>query len=73
MEAIVTIVASDELSELKLAELIGRKGTIKELCYGQFQSKPRGAWVELIGAPYLNEQEWYIPVKSISYDDTENR
>lgn len=73
MEAIVTIVASDELSELKLAELIGRKGIIKELCYSEFQSKPRGAWIELNGAPYLNEQEWYIPINSISYDDTENR
>lgn len=72
-QQIITITESDELSELRLAELVGRKGIIKDLCYSEFASRPRGAWIELIGAPYLDEQEWYIPAISISYDDTENR
>ncbi len=69
MEQIITIVASEELSELKLSELVGRKGIVKELRYHPFGSRPRGAWIELIGEPYLDEQEWYIPEKSIMQDD----
>lgn len=63
---IVTIVASDELSEIKLTDLIGRKGKIVEVLYCKDGHTVRGAWVELLGEPYLNEQEWYIPSKSIA-------
>lgn len=62
---IVTIAASEELSEMKLNDLIGRKGKVAEVLYCKDGRTVRGAWVELLGKPYLNEQEWYIPNKSI--------
>lgn len=62
---IVTIAASDDLSELKLNNLIGRKGKVVEVLYCNDRHTVRGVWVELLGEPYLNEQEWYIPSKSI--------
>ena len=62
---IVTIAASDELSELRLTDLIGRKGKVIEVLYKKDGTTVRGAWLELLGEPYLNEQEWYIPSKSI--------
>lgn len=62
----ITIAASGELSELKLNSLIGRKGKVTEVLYCKDGHTVRGAWVVLEGAPYLNEQEWYIPAKSIS-------
>ena len=62
---IVTIAASDELSEIKLTDLIGRKGKLVEVLSCKDGNTIRGAWVELIGEPYMNEQEWYIPSKSI--------
>lgn len=62
---IITIVASEELAELNLNSLIGRTGEITEVCYHKDGRTVRGAWVALHGEPYLNEHEWYIPVKSI--------
>ena len=60
----VTIIPSVTLTEIKLEDLIGREGNIVELCYRK-DGGIRGAWVILIGAPYLNEQEWYVPVDSL--------
>lgn len=65
----VTIVASDELSELRLMDLVGRQGLIKETSYNHDGTVVRGVWVELFGDPYLNEKEWYIPIKSIQNDN----
>lgn len=62
---IVTIIPSVTLTETRLEDLIGREGTIVELCYRK-DGTIRGAWISLIGDPYLDEQEWYIPSNSIS-------
>lgn len=59
----VTIIPSVTLTETKLDDLIGREGTIVELCYRK-DGTVRGAWVSLIGEPYQGEQEWYIPSNS---------
>lgn len=61
----VTIKACKELSDLKLDALVGAKGKISEVHYHKDGSAVKGVWVELLGGPYLNEKEWYIPIKAI--------
>ena len=61
----VTIIPSVTLKETKLEDLIGREGTIVELCYRK-DGSVRGAWIELEGEPYLDEQEWFIPENSFT-------
>lgn len=61
----VTIISSDELSEMKLEDLAGRRGNIVEPIYDKTTGVIRGAWVELDGEPYLQEQEWFIPITSL--------
>lgn len=61
----VTIISSPELSEMQLKNLVGRQGNIVEPLYDQTTGAIRGAWVELIGESYLQEQEWYIPITSL--------
>lgn len=66
MDDIITIIASEELTEMKLDDLIGRKGRVVEVLYSRHNRLAvRGMIIELTGEPYLNEQEWYIPIKSI--------
>lgn len=60
----VAIVPSVTLTEARLEDLIGRTGTIVELCY-RADGTVRGAWIALDGDPYLEEQEWYIPINSL--------
>lgn len=60
----ISIIPSRTLSELRLDELIGREGFVVERHYhkdGSFS----GAWVQLIGEPYQDEPEWFIPSNSI--------
>lgn len=66
MDELITIAASAELEELKLNDLVGRKGKINKILYTKDGVSIRGAWIELQDAPYLEEQEWYIPIKSIT-------
>lgn len=61
----VTIISSDELSEMKLEDLAGRRGNIVEPIYDKTTGVIRGAWVEFDGEPYLQEQEWFIPITSL--------
>lgn len=66
MDNLITIVESDELAEIRLTDLVGRKGKIVQPHYILAHPlKLKGAWVELEGKPYMGEQEWYIPEKSI--------
>lgn len=58
----ITIVASQELDELRLADLVGRKGILVE---EDLLPRHLGWWVELKGEAYLGEREWFIPLKSI--------
>lgn len=59
----ITIIDSPELSELRLTSLVGRKGILVE---EDLLPKRLGWWVSLKGNSYLGEQEWFIPLKSIS-------
>lgn len=61
----VTIVASAELSELRLDELAGRRGlVVEDLASGR--KKNRGALV-LLEEAYLDEFLWFIPENAMAY------
>lgn len=61
----VTIISSPELSEMKLEDLAGRQGEIAEPVCDKTTGIIRGAWIKLNGEPYLQEQEWFIPITSL--------
>lgn len=56
---IVEIIASTALSEIRLNDLAGTRGTVVEI--GPHNN---GAYIKL-DEPYLNEEEWFIPNESI--------
>ena len=58
----ITIAASAELSEMKLEELVGRRGLVVEDL-----SDGRGGLV-LLEKAYLDEFIWFIPESSVSYE-----
>jgi hypothetical protein len=60
----VNIIPSITLTDIKLDALAGRKGIIEEICRDE-DNKIHGCWLTLIGEPYLEHQEWYIPYESI--------
>lgn len=64
--AYVKIVASAELSEIKLDELIGRRGFIVEELHLR-KSKTKGGMV-LLEESYLDEFLWFIPESAIAYE-----
>jgi hypothetical protein len=62
----ILIIPSDELIGMQMMELAFRRGQIVEIrrnWMGIF-----GAWIELEGEPYIDEQEWFIPIKSLEYE-----
>ena len=62
----ITIAASAELSEMKLEELVGRRGlVVEDLSDGR--SRNRGGLV-LLEKAYLDEFIWFIPASSVSYE-----
>ena len=64
--AYITIAASAELSEMKLEELLGRRGlVVEDLSDGR--SRNRGGLV-LLEEAYLDEFIWFIPENSVSYE-----
>ena len=64
--AYITIVASAELSELRLDELVGRRGVVVEdLASGRI--KNRGALV-LLEEAYMEEFLWFIPENAAVYE-----
>ena len=60
--AYVTIIASPELSEMRLDELVGRRGLVVE-----DRKKNRGGLV-LLEEIYMDEFLWFIPEESVSYE-----
>lgn len=64
--AYVKIVASAELSEMKLDELTGRRGFIVEELHLR-KSKMKGGMV-LLEESYLDEFLWFIPESAIAYE-----
>lgn len=64
--AYITIVASAELSELRLDELVGRRGlVVEDLASGRI--KNRGALV-LLEEAYMDEFLWFIPENATAYE-----
>lgn len=64
--AYITIAASAELSEMKLEELVGRRGmVVEDLSDGR--SRNRGGLV-LLEEAYMDEFIWFIPESSVSYE-----
>ena len=59
---VITIIPSVALAELRLNDLIGRKGTLVE---EDLLPKHLGWWVALEGEQYLGETEWFTPLNSI--------
>lgn len=64
--AYITITASAELSEMKLEELVGRRGLVVE-DLSDDRSRNRGGLV-LLEEAYLDEFIWFIPENSVSYE-----
>ena len=64
--AYVTIIASPELSEMRLDELVGRRGLFVE-DLPQNRKKNRGGLV-LLEEIYMDEFLWFIPEESVSYE-----
>lgn len=64
--AYITIVGSVELSELKLDELVGRRGLVVE-DLSDDRCRNRGGLV-LLEEAYLDEFIWFIPENSVSYE-----
>ena len=64
--AYVTIIASPELSEMRLDELVGRPGLVAE-DLPQNRKKNRGGLV-LLEEIYMDEFLWFIPEESVSYE-----
>lgn len=59
----IVIIPSFALSEMKLDALVGRKAQIIEILKGH-DGTIRGCWASLIGEPYMEHQEWFIPYSS---------
>lgn len=64
--AYVTIIASPELSEMRLDELAGRRGLVVEDLSGE-DRKNKGGLV-LLEEAYMDEFVWFIPEKSVTYE-----
>ena len=63
----VRIVSSEELSEMKLSELVGRTGFITEdLAY---PSRKNRGYMVLLDEPFMRAWLWFIPEKSVCYED----
>lgn len=64
--AYITIVASPELSRMRLDELAGRRGLlVEDLSDGR--NRNRGGLV-LLEEAYMDEFIWFIPESSVSYE-----
>lgn len=59
----IIIQPSAALYELSLDMLAGRHANIVEILTDN-NGNVRGCWASLIGDPYINEKEWFIPYSS---------
>lgn len=62
----ITIVASPELSDLRLDELAGRRGLVVE-DLSENRNRNRGGLV-LLEEAYLEEFIWFIPESAVAYE-----
>ena len=65
--AYVTIIASPELSEMRLDELVGRRGLVVEDLPPEPKKRTGGGLV-LLEEIYMDEFLWFIPEESVSYE-----
>lgn len=64
--AYITIVATTELSRMKLGELVGRRGiVVEDLSSNRHRNK--GGLV-LLEEAYIDEFLWFIPEDAVKYD-----
>ena len=66
----VKIIASPELSRMKLGGLAGRRGLVVEDLSGEDRKKKKknkGGLV-LLEEAYMDEFVWFIPEKSVTYE-----
>lgn len=59
----IVIIPSFALSEMKLDNLVGRKANVVEILKSH-DGSIRGCWASLIGEPYMEQKEWFIPYSS---------
>jgi len=59
----IIIQPSAALCELSLEALVGRRANIVEILTKD-DGSIRGCWASLIGDPYLDNKEWFIPYSS---------
>ncbi|MDD7068737.1 MAG: hypothetical protein SPH22_09100 [Prevotella sp.] len=59
----IIIQPSAALYELSLEALVGRRANIVEVLKRK-DGTIRGCWASLIGEPYLERKEWFIPYSS---------
>lgn len=59
----IIIIPSFALSEMKLDALVGRKANIVEILRSH-DGTIRGCCASLIGEPYMEQKEWFIPYSS---------
>lgn len=62
--ATVQIVASPQLTEMMLDELVGKTGVVSEDLTGPERRSNKGYMV-FLKDPYQEEYEWFIPIESV--------
>ena len=59
----IVIIPSFALHEMKLDDLVGRRANVVEILKSH-DDTIRGCWASLIGEPYMEQKEWFIPYSS---------
>lgn len=59
----IVIIPSFALHEMKLDDLVGRRANVVEILKSH-DGTIRGCWASLIGEPYMEQKEWFIPYGS---------
>ena len=59
----IVIIPSFALHEMKLDDLVGRRANVVEILKSH-DGTIRGCWASLIGEPYMDQKEWFIPYSS---------
>ena len=64
--ATVQIVASPQLTEMMLDELVGKTGVVSEVLTGPERRSNKGYMV-FLKDPFQEEYEWFIPIESVRH------
>ena len=66
INATVQIVASPQLTEMMLDELVGKTGVVSEDLTGPERRSNKGYMV-FLKDPFQEEYEWFIPIESVRH------